>query len=106
MARWILLGMTILGFGIVFTTHNPTVLGIGLLLGIIGFFGFILALAADRIAANARPDASMASGQDIMAMRKAIPARTAATPTRAQATAPAAPATARVPPSDDSTQSR
>jgi hypothetical protein len=106
MARWILLGMTILGFGIVFTTHNPTALGIGLLLGIIGFFGFIVALAADRIAANARPDAAMASGQDIMAMRKAIPARPAAAPLRPQAAPPAAAATARVPSNDDPARSR
>jgi uncharacterized membrane protein YjjB (DUF3815 family) len=70
MARWITLCMTILGFVFVFTARNSALLAIGLLLGGIGFFGFIFALAAERVAANARPDASMASGDVALAMRK------------------------------------
>lgn len=72
MTRWILLGMTILGFVFVFTTRSPAVLLISLLAGIIGFVGFVVSLAADRVAANARPDVAMASREDIVAMRKPV----------------------------------
>ena len=64
MARWLLLGLTILGFGLVFIAKSPGLLAIGLLLGVFGFFGFAFALAADRVSASARPEASMASGED------------------------------------------
>lgn len=88
MARWILLALTILGFVLVFTTHNALVLGIGLLAGIVGFIGFAMTLAADRIAANSRPDVAMASPDDLKALRKP-PARPGAIPK------PAAPDTPR-----------
>lgn len=74
MARWIMLGLTILGFAIVFTTRSPGLLGLGMLLGLVGFVGFVFALASDRISANARPEATMASVDDIHAMRRrAVP---------------------------------
>ena len=79
MARWILLALTILGFVLVFTTHNALVLGVGLLVGIVGFIGFAMALAADRVAANSRPDMAMASPEDLKALRKP-PARPVAMP--------------------------
>lgn len=74
MARWILLALTILGCALVFTTHNTAVLGIGLLAAIVGFTGFVMVLAADRISANARPDVAMATPDDLRALRKPTPA--------------------------------
>lgn len=73
MARWIMLGLTILGFTIVFTTKSPGLLGLGILLGLVGFIGFVFALAADRISASARPEANMATVDDINAMRRRMP---------------------------------
>lgn len=70
MARWILLAVTILGSVLVFTTHNAFVLGIGLLAAIVGFIGFVMALAADRVSASSRPDVAMASPDDLRALRK------------------------------------
>lgn len=70
MVRWLLLAATILGFTFVFTTRSPMLLGVGLLLGIGGFIGFMFALAADRVSASARPETSMASPADLAAMRK------------------------------------
>lgn len=75
MARWMMLGLTILGFAIVFTTRSPGLLGLGMLLGLVGFVGFVFALAADRISASARPEATMASVDDIHAMRRRTPVR-------------------------------
>lgn len=79
MARWILLGMTILGTVVVFTTHNGALLAIALLMTLIGFVGFVLSLAAGRIASTSRPELAMASREDMMAMRKPLvrPASTA-----------------------------
>lgn len=91
MTRWILLGMTILGFVVVFTTHSPALLLIALLVGIIGFVGFVVSLAADRVAANARPEVAMASHEDIAAMRKPLAkpsVPTSALPARAPAQEP------------------
>jgi hypothetical protein len=70
MARWIMLGVTILGVALVFTTKSTGVLALGLLLGIVGFFGFVFALAADRVSASARPESSMAAVDDLVALRK------------------------------------
>lgn len=73
MTRWLLLAATILGFLLVFTTRSHVLLGIGLLLGIGGFLGFVFSLAAERISANARPDTAMASPAELAAMRKPTP---------------------------------
>jgi uncharacterized protein (DUF58 family) len=77
MARWLMLGLTILGFAIVFTTRSPGLLGLGMLIGLFGFVGFVFALAADRVSASARPETTMASVDDIHAMRGRPPARSA-----------------------------
>lgn len=69
MLRWILLGLTILCFVVVFTTKSVPLLGVALLLGIAGFIGFIFSLAADRISSVSRPDTSMASPEQLVAMR-------------------------------------
>jgi Tfp pilus assembly protein PilX len=70
MARWIMLGLTALGLVLVFVTKSPGLLAVGLLLGLIGIIGFVFALAADRISANARPESSMAAVEDLAALRK------------------------------------
>jgi len=72
MARWILLGMTILGTVVVFTTHNGVLLAIALLMTLVGFVGLVLSLAAGRIASTSRPELAMASREDMMAMRKPL----------------------------------
>jgi hypothetical protein len=73
MARWITLALTVIGFAIAFTTNSPGVLGLGLLLGLVGLIGFVFALAAARVSARARPETSMASVEDLRALRKAAP---------------------------------
>lgn len=72
MARWILLGMTILGTVVVFTTHNAALLAIALMITLVGFVGFVFSLAASRIASTSRPELAMASREDMMAMRKPL----------------------------------
>jgi len=82
MTRWIMLVVTVLGLVLAFTAKSPGLLGVGLLLVLIGIVGFVFALAADRIAANARPEAAMAAVEDIAALRRkrATPAAPTAPP--------------------------
>jgi len=80
MARWILLCLTILGLVVVFTTRSPALLGVGLLLGIGGFIGFVFALAADRISAASRPETSIASVDELSALRRQVDAKKSAAP--------------------------
>ncbi|MGA8277703.1 MAG: hypothetical protein WB784_05870 [Rhodanobacteraceae bacterium] len=70
MMRWIMSGLAALGFAMVFVAKTPLVLGLGLMLGMAGLIGAVLALAADRIAANSRPESVMLSGEDLVAMRR------------------------------------
>jgi hypothetical protein len=70
MTRWLMLGLTIIGIVVIFTTKNAGVLLLGLLFGIVGFVGFIMALAADRVSASARPESAMAAIDDLAALRK------------------------------------
>ena len=70
MLRWILLVLALLGLALAFIAKSPGLLGVGLLLGFIGTIGFVLGLAADRIAENARPDTAMASVEELVALKK------------------------------------
>ncbi|MEP7043746.1 MAG: hypothetical protein ABI843_11830 [Dokdonella sp.] len=70
MTRWIMLALTVLGLALAFGAKTPGLLGIGLLLVLIGIVGFVFALAADRVAANARPESSMAAIEDLAALRR------------------------------------
>lgn len=65
-----MLGLTLLGFALVFSTKSPGLLGIGLLLSLVGIIGFMFALAADRVSANARSESSMAIGEEVAALRR------------------------------------
>jgi Tfp pilus assembly protein PilX len=69
MTRWIMLAFVLIGLALVFTVKSPGLLGIGLLLALVGVVGFVLALASDRISANARPETTMASREDLTALR-------------------------------------
>ena len=86
MARLLLLLVTIVGLVLVFTARSAGLLGLGMLLGIVGFFGLVLAMAAARVSASARPESSMASAADIAAFRK----RPLPPPTRPPAADPSA----------------
>lgn len=77
MMRLVLLLAMVAGFALVFATHSPGLLALGLLLGIAGLFGFVFSLAAARVSANARPDTAMASVEDLAALRKPPQAPTA-----------------------------
>ena len=67
--RWMMLGLTILGFAMAFVARTPGVLAIGLLLGFVGLFGMVFSIASDRIASRARPDTAMLSIEDLAALR-------------------------------------
>ena len=67
--RWMMLGLTILGFAMAFVARTPGVLAIGLLLGFVGLFGMVFSIASDRIASRARPDTAMLSIEALAALR-------------------------------------
>jgi hypothetical protein len=67
--RWLMLGLTILGFALSFVAKGPGLLAIGLLLGFVGLFGLVFSIAADRVSASARPESAMLTPEDLAAMR-------------------------------------
>jgi hypothetical protein len=67
--RWLLLAITIAGFTLTFMAKGPGLLALGLVLGFVGFFGFVFALAADRVSAATRPETAMLGAEDLAAMR-------------------------------------
>jgi len=87
--RWMMLGLTILGFAMAFVARTPGVLAIGLVLGFVGLFGMVFSIASDRIASRARPDTAMLSIEDLAALRAR---REAAAKAAASAAPPRAPA--------------
>lgn len=70
MTRWILLGSSIFGFALVLVAKSVSLLALGLVLGVVGMIGFVFALAAARIASGSRPDAAMASPEDLATLGK------------------------------------
>ncbi|MEO6690548.1 MAG: hypothetical protein ABIS07_01405 [Dokdonella sp.] len=101
MARWIMLGLTIFGCALVFSTRSPGLLSLGLLCGVFGFFGFVFVLAADRVSASARPETSMAAADDLAALRKrATLPRPRPSNAAAAAVRPASEVALTAPPSD------
>lgn len=86
MVRWLMLVLMVVGFALVFVTKSPAVLGFGLLLALVGLFGLVFGLAADRVSANARPESAMLDSEDLAALRArraaaAKPAGAAPSPT-------------------------
>lgn len=59
MTRWIMIATTVLGLIVAFVTHSPGVLGLAILMVLVGLFGTVMSLAAERVSARARPDATM-----------------------------------------------
>lgn len=87
--RWIMLGLTILGFAMTFIARSPGLLAFGLVLGFVGLFGMVFSIASDRIASGARPDTAMLSTEDLAALRRRREAAAKATAAAAQPRAPA-----------------
>ncbi len=67
--RWIMLGLTVLGFAMAFIARTPGFLAFGLVLGFVGLFGAVFSIAADRVASSARPDTAMLTTEDLAALR-------------------------------------
>ncbi len=73
MTRWIMLALGLIGWALVFTTGSGVLLALGLLVGVVGVLGFILSIAAARVAATSRPDTAMATSEDLLALsRRAV----------------------------------
>lgn len=68
MTRWIMLALTVFGFALAIMTSSPGLLGLGLLLGLIGLFGVVFGLIADRVAAATRPETSMLGSEELAHM--------------------------------------
>lgn len=69
MTRWIMIAMTLIGLVLAILTRSPGVLGLALLMTVVGLFGIVLSLAADRISANSRPDVAMLPPEALHAIR-------------------------------------
>ena len=67
--RWILFLLAIVGFVVAFMTKSPGVLGIGLAVGVLSSLGFVLALAAARISANAQPESMLIIDPEVTSLR-------------------------------------
>ncbi|HUD43712.1 MAG TPA: hypothetical protein VMR06_17130 [Dokdonella sp.] len=80
MVRWIMFGLIVLGIGVSLTTHRPGILGLGILSTTIGLFGLVFSIAAERVAARARPDSAMLGPEALAAIRERAQARRAAAP--------------------------
>jgi uncharacterized protein (DUF58 family) len=67
--RWLMLVLLVIGLTLTFTARGAGLLALGLVLGFVGLFGLIFALAADRVSASARPDSAMVGSQEYAALR-------------------------------------
>jgi membrane-bound ClpP family serine protease len=70
--RWIWLLLSMLGFGIAFTTHSPGLVGIGLIVGIVTLFVTVMSMAAEKISSTARSDSAMLGDKEIAALRASM----------------------------------
>lgn len=69
MTRWIMIAMTLIGLVVAILTRSPGILGLALLMTVVGLFGTVLSLAADRVSANSRPDVAMLPPEALRAIR-------------------------------------
>lgn len=90
MTRWIMISLTFIGLIIAFVTRSPGVLGLGLLMCFIGAFGTVFSIAADRVSANSRPDASMLPPEALVAIRDKARAKANEQPVSGHPQGPAA----------------
>lgn len=86
MTRWIMIALALIGLVTAFMTKSPGVLGFALLLVLIGLFGLVMSVAADRVSANTRPETAMLQPEVLAAIRERAKAqaRTADSTTAAQ----------------------
>jgi hypothetical protein len=70
--RWIWLLVSMLGFGIAFSTRSPGLLGIGLVVGIVALFVTVMSMAAEKINSTARSDSAMLGDKEIAALRASM----------------------------------
>ena len=102
--RWIMAALTVIGFAIAFVAGSVGLLAIGIVLGFIGLFGTVFAIAAERVSASARPDSAMASADVLAVMKTPRPVRPAGgvpTPPGARSASPAPPIARAAPPPRD-----
>ncbi len=81
MTRWIMIALALIGLVVAILTRSPGVLGLALLMTVVGLFGTVLSMAADRVSANSRPDVAMLPPEALHAIRdKANAKRSVAEP--------------------------
>jgi len=68
--RWVFLAAALIGLFVAFTTKSPGTLGFGLLIALVGSFGFVFSLVASRIANNAQPEVTLIADPEVNALRK------------------------------------
>ncbi len=76
--RWVYLLIAMFGFAVVFSAKTAGALGVGLIVGLVGLFGALLAFAAARIASSAQSEVALLTDKDINALRASM--RKPATP--------------------------
>ena len=69
MTRWIMIALTLLGLVMAILTRSPGLLGLALLMFFVGAFGLVFSMAAERVSANSRSDASMLPPEALIAIR-------------------------------------
>ena len=77
MTRWIMIALVVIGTVFAFVTKSPGVLGFSLLLVLIGLFGVVMSIAADRVSSNTRPETAMLQPEVLAAIRERAKAQAA-----------------------------
>jgi hypothetical protein len=70
--HWILLLISLLGFGGAVFAPTQGLIGLGLLVGFVALFAGFFAMISARIAERARPDATLLGDAEINALRKSV----------------------------------
>jgi hypothetical protein len=70
--RWLLLLLAVFGFALAFSTKSASVLGLGIVVGLIGLVGSFFMMAAARVESRSRPDAALLTDADINALRESV----------------------------------
>ncbi len=68
--RWMMLLLSIAGFAIAFTTKSPGVMAISIVMIVVGLTGFILGMAARRVANNARDQVYVPTSEEIALIKQ------------------------------------
>ena len=77
MTRWIMIALVLIGLVVAFVTKSPGVLGFSLLLVLVGLFGVVMSVAADRVSSNMRPETAMMQPDVLAAVRERAKAQAA-----------------------------